>query len=467
MFKKVMILASLFVLLLNFLPNKIHKAHALGIDTAIRIVAGSMAESTLLSMAEKAGFAVGSWSAEDKRSYVGAVNEEIYNKTLNKPDDVKQTYANLLIEMNKQPSPDPFKKGYGFTTLKAGMWLLGADLIYRTYKNYDTAFKNGLNLTKIMDMQYALKAGEGFLNIGDVWISSLLWSGTQNQIRVSWITSQNTTQYSPIGYFLTGTAWSAMIISHTTNTVKISWNAYNGSWNGSAGDTFNVDATALTKGNSTRVSYPAPSVVPPIVVPAINTNLYDNSIPDPVNVVVPSDYPPNVFITVPVDPDTIGQQLEPYTGTINDPVSVDEQDPSTAEPPDKPAGSSWWEWLLKPLMAIGDFFKNIFEWLLGLVVPSDGFFQGMFDDSFSDFNAKMPVIDQLSTFFTSVKSVSTEGTIPKFEMTMPPSFGGGTFNIIDFKLFTDYRTLILNIIRFISWFVFLKRLYARIPRMIY
>jgi hypothetical protein len=137
------------------------------------------------------------------------------------------------------------------------------------------------------------------------------------------------------------------------------------------------------------------------------------------------------------------------------------------EPVDAPAGSSWWKWLLKPLAAIGDFFKNILSFLLSLVVPSSGFFQGMFDDSFADFNAKMPVIDQLSTFFTSVKSVATEGTIPKFEMTMPPSFGGGTFNIIDFKLFTDYRTLILNIIRFISWFVFLKRLYGRIPKMIY
>jgi hypothetical protein len=146
--------------------------------------------------------------------------------------------------------------------------------------------------------------------------------------------------------------------------------------------------------------------------------------------------------------------------------------PSTNdEPTDQPSGSSWWKWLFGGLIdgvkAIADFFKNIGQMLLGLIVPSSDFFTGFFDDLQTDFNNKIPMVTTMSDFFGQVKSVSTSGDAPTFKMTLPPEYGGGTFSIIDFSYFDQWRPWILNFIRFTLWFVFLKRLYNRIPKMIY
>jgi hypothetical protein len=139
------------------------------------------------------------------------------------------------------------------------------------------------------------------------------------------------------------------------------------------------------------------------------------------------------------------------------------------EPIEKPANSSWWEWLLGPLKEIGDFFKDVGGFLLGILIPSDGFIDGLFTGLFDDFKAKLPVIDQLSNLFTGISEVTTSenAAAPTFEITMPENYGGGTFSIIDFSYFEQWRVWILNFIRFSAWFIFLKRLYNRIPKMIY
>ena len=94
-----------------------------------------------------------------------------------------------------------------------------------------------------------------------------------------------------------------------------------------------------------------------------------------------------------------------------------------------------------------------------------------FDNYFSDIKAitdnKLPLISQLSTFFTTIKNSSINAVVPEFLIDLPEDLGGVSVPIIDFSYFTEYRTYILNFIRFSTWFFFLRSLYRRIPRLIY
>jgi len=101
------------------------------------------------------------------------------------------------------------------------------------------------------------------------------------------------------------------------------------------------------------------------------------------------------------------------------------------------------------------------------LVPEAGFMSDFFKGLQNEFNMKIPLISDLTNFFKTVTGITFSSKIPEFKITLPDSLGGGTYSIIDFGFFSDYRTIIVNFIRFTAWFVFLKRLYARIPRMIY
>lgn len=130
-----------------------------------------------------------------------------------------------------------------------------------------------------------------------------------------------------------------------------------------------------------------------------------------------------------------------------------------------PSGSSWWKWLLKPIL---DFISGIGDFLLKMLVPTNADMTGAFNGISDSFKAKIPIADQLGTFFTGIKGTTHDDTQkPTFKVTMPAQYGGGTFDLIDFSYFDDYRDWVLNFIRFSAWFVFLRRLYNRIPKMIY
>ncbi|MBO8161986.1 MAG: hypothetical protein H0Z24_10195 [Thermosipho sp. (in: Bacteria)] len=100
-------------------------------------------------------------------------------------------------------------------------------------------------------------------------------------------------------------------------------------------------------------------------------------------------------------------------------------------------------------------------------VPSAGYFDQYWSDIRTAFEQKIPLVTQLYDFFSSVLGVSYSESVPEFKISLPAKYGGVDVNIIDFSYFADYRDLILNFIRFTSWFFFLKRLFKRLPQIVY
>jgi hypothetical protein len=186
------------------------------------------------------------------------------------------------------------------------------------------------------------------------------------------------------------------------------------------------------------------------------SNVSDNwSTPSAVNYNYYTNY---TIITNPTDP----------TSGIDQPLnqSLQNSDPifTPQEPTDQPAGSSWWKWLFKPLF---DFLSGITDLFTKIFVPDSQSISDQFSGLSDSFKAKIPVSGQLSDFWGGLKgAVVHNDKVPTFNMSFPPEWGGGSYPIIDFSYFTDYRTWILNFIRFSAWFVFLKRLYGRIASLI-
>lgn len=129
----------------------------------------------------------------------------------------------------------------------------------------------------------------------------------------------------------------------------------------------------------------------------------------------------------------------------------------------------WLSDILSAILSIASYLNPFSEnfFLYIALIPSAGYFQNYFDDIFSIYSDKIPIIAQLKDFFTSIKNVNYNDGTPAFEINLPPDLGGKTVPLIDFGFFADYRTLIINFIRFTAWFIFLKRLYKRIPRVVY
>lgn len=100
-------------------------------------------------------------------------------------------------------------------------------------------------------------------------------------------------------------------------------------------------------------------------------------------------------------------------------------------------------------------------------VPSDGYFLNYVTEIKEAFFGKIPIFTQLFEFFKTVKDITVNGGKPKFEVTFPDSYGGGTYSIIDFSMFDQYQTFILNFIRFTAWFFFLKKLFRMLPYIVY
>ena len=100
-------------------------------------------------------------------------------------------------------------------------------------------------------------------------------------------------------------------------------------------------------------------------------------------------------------------------------------------------------------------------------VPSEDFEMQFWEEIHAVFNLKVPLIGQLKDFFQDISEVSTGAATPVFEVTFNGKYGNGTYSIIDFEYFDDYRVYILNFIRFAAWFMFLKSTYRRLPSMLY
>jgi len=100
-------------------------------------------------------------------------------------------------------------------------------------------------------------------------------------------------------------------------------------------------------------------------------------------------------------------------------------------------------------------------------VPSNGFVAEKFESLKSTLLSKIPLLQQISDLFATIKATQF-GTKPQdITVTMPIKYGGMTYSVINFDYFTQYRTLILNFIRYSAWFLFLKKTYKRLPSIIY
>ncbi|CAK7050650.1 hypothetical protein [Tissierella sp.] len=112
--------------------------------------------------------------------------------------------------------------------------------------------------------------------------------------------------------------------------------------------------------------------------------------------------------------------------------------------------------------------SSLLEVLKSATIPREGYFQDFYTSISSAFESKIPMLGTLKDFFTTLLGLNfDEFGPPSFTITVPKEWGGGTYNVIDFSYFTEYRTLILNLIRFPAWFFFLKRLYGRIANIVY
>ena len=100
-------------------------------------------------------------------------------------------------------------------------------------------------------------------------------------------------------------------------------------------------------------------------------------------------------------------------------------------------------------------------------VPKDGFFSEKFNKLLELIYEKFPFIQQLASVVNpSTMAVEISERAPSLSFTLPPKYGGGTYQLVDFSYFEQYRDFILNFIRVVIWFPFLKWLYGRIPSII-
>lgn len=238
-----------------------------------------------------------------------------------------------------------------------------------------------------------------------------------------------------------------------------------------------------------------PTITDPMEVPAIveigDTKYWEVLQPNPdFNLDYPVDpqwnpeiikqYEPVGDVVSPPIPDVI---LNPdyVPGTEPDPDTIIDPEPS----PSPETGGllqidwSWWNWLKTLLQEILDSIlalANLVNWinpfsdsfiLKVAFIPSEGYFQNYWNDLYFMYKEKIPIIGQMYDFFAPVNDINFSETIPEFSVDLPSDMGGVKAPIIDFGFFTDYRTMILNFIRFIAWFIFLKRMFKYLPRVVY
>lgn len=117
------------------------------------------------------------------------------------------------------------------------------------------------------------------------------------------------------------------------------------------------------------------------------------------------------------------------------------------------------------LSYLNPFSENFFLWIA--LVPSAGFFSAYWSEIYNAWLDKIPIVGQLFAFLDSVKDSTIGQKIPEFKITLPSDMGGKTMPIVNFGYFTDYRNIIVNFIRFTAWFIFIKRIWAKLPRVVY
>lgn len=100
-----------------------------------------------------------------------------------------------------------------------------------------------------------------------------------------------------------------------------------------------------------------------------------------------------------------------------------------------------------------------FDLLESLFIPNNN----PFSELSNKFNTKFSFINQIKDLLCSLLGFNNYGeNCPTFEMT----WRGVTFAFIDFSMFLQYRLWLHGIILAISWFIFIKRTYYKLPGII-
>lgn len=111
--------------------------------------------------------------------------------------------------------------------------------------------------------------------------------------------------------------------------------------------------------------------------------------------------------------------------------------------------------------------QNIFRILF---VPRPEFLEEKIEETYGIIEDKIPLLNDLIIIVKGLAEsllVVEVNTPPEFKINMPQKWGGFEANIIDFSIFVPYRLFIVNIIRAIAWYFYIKRLLRRMPTIIY
>ena len=111
--------------------------------------------------------------------------------------------------------------------------------------------------------------------------------------------------------------------------------------------------------------------------------------------------------------------------------------------------------------------QNLFRILF---VPRPEFLKANVSALYTIIEQKVPLLNDLILIVKGMAEniiIIEVNTPPEFKINMPEKWGGFEAKIIDFSTFVPYRFFIVNIIRAIAWYYFIKRLLNKMPTLIY
>lgn len=102
-------------------------------------------------------------------------------------------------------------------------------------------------------------------------------------------------------------------------------------------------------------------------------------------------------------------------------------------------------------------------------IPSEGYFEDFINDIKTVINNKFSFISEIENFLNTIFNVVIDNnpSPPDFTINLPRKWGNKEVRIIDFSIFDQYRTFILNFIRVTLWIPFIIKVYKRLPSVIY
>lgn len=137
-------------------------------------------------------------------------------------------------------------------------------------------------------------------------------------------------------------------------------------------------------------------------------------------------------------------------------------------------------WLKAPFQKLAQLLAKIFNFFVNFIQRIlSGFFDFfvtvfvpdtddiIFDDVKETLLNKFPFIDsfrQIQNDF--VNAFDNETGCPTFTITLPVFLGGSTVSLIDFRFYNQYRSWINGFIIASSYFLFIRKMYYKIPSMI-